>query len=198
MAEETLRTLDRALEVLRAFGRGSPEPTVAQVAERVAMPRSVVVRILATLERAGFVEHASGNSRKFRIGLDACEVGTLYFAGNPLLRGSEDVLHDIAERTGFTAYLAISARSTARRSSSGRCAKAARRCASSGTPATGCRSPPPRGPGPADSAGLGTGRARLARPFAGARPAAARDGPPLRRGMVRNVRTRRDEGDGPA
>jgi len=105
MAEETLRTLDRALEVLRAFGRGSPEPTVAQVAERVAMPRSVVVRILATLERAGFVEHASGNSRKFRIGLDACEVGTLYFAGNLLLRGSEDVLHDIAERTGFTAYL---------------------------------------------------------------------------------------------
>lgn len=71
----------------------------------MGMPRSVVVRILATLERAGFVERVAGNSRLFRVGLGACEFGALYLVGNPLLRSAEDVLHDLAERTGFTAYL---------------------------------------------------------------------------------------------
>lgn len=105
MAEEMLRTLERALEVLKMFGHGEPVLTVSRLVERLAMPRSVVVRILATLERAGFVERASGNNRLFRIGLGACEVGALYFVGNPLLRSAEDVLHELAERTGFTAYL---------------------------------------------------------------------------------------------
>ena len=107
MAEETLRTLERALEVLKSFGRGSPVLTIGQLADRLAMPRSVVVRILATLEQAGFVERAPDNPRQFRIGLAACEVGAVYFAGNPLLRGAEGVLRDLAERTGFTAYLGV-------------------------------------------------------------------------------------------
>jgi DNA-binding IclR family transcriptional regulator len=105
MPDETLKTVERTLELLKAFGRGTPELTVAELVARMGMPRSVVVRILATLERAGFVERVAGNSRLFRVGLGACEFGALYFVGNPLLRSAEDVLHDLAERTGFTAYL---------------------------------------------------------------------------------------------
>lgn len=105
MAEETLRTLERALEVLKTFGRGASELTIGDLTDRLAMPRSVVVRILTTLEQGGFVERAPENPRLFRIGLAACEVGAQYFTGNPLLRGAADVLHDLAERTGFTAYL---------------------------------------------------------------------------------------------
>jgi DNA-binding IclR family transcriptional regulator len=64
-----------------------------------------VVRLLGTLERADFIERVPGSPRQFRIGLAACEVGALYFQGNPLLRGAEDVLQDLATRTGVTAYL---------------------------------------------------------------------------------------------
>ena len=105
MAEETLRTLERALEVLKTFGRGVSELTTGQVAERLAMPRSVVARILATLEHAGFVERSPDNPRLFRIGLAACEVGAAYVAGNPLLRAAAEALDALAARTGLTAYL---------------------------------------------------------------------------------------------
>jgi DNA-binding IclR family transcriptional regulator len=105
MAEELLRTLERAVEVLKAFGREEPNLNIGRLVERLAMPRSVVVRILATLERAGFIERLPDNPRLFRVGLAACEVGALYLVGNPLLRSAEDVLRDLAERTGFTSYL---------------------------------------------------------------------------------------------
>lgn len=105
MAEETLRTVERTLDLLKAFGQGAPAKTAAELVERLGMPRSVVMRILATLEKAEFLERVPGNQRQFRIGLGACEVGALYFVGNPLLRDAEDVLGELAAQTGVTAYL---------------------------------------------------------------------------------------------
>jgi DNA-binding IclR family transcriptional regulator len=105
MAEETLRTVERTLELLKSFGHGSPALSVAELVGRLGMPRTVVTRMLATLEKADFVERVPGNHRLFRVGLGACEVGAQYLLGHPLLRGAEDVLLDLAVRTGFTAYL---------------------------------------------------------------------------------------------
>ena len=105
MTLETLKTVERTLDLLKMFGRHGPDLTAAELTERLAMPRSVVVRMLATLEQAGFVERAPDNARRFRIGLAACEVGAQYFSGNPLLRSAEEVLHRLADDTGYTAYL---------------------------------------------------------------------------------------------
>lgn len=105
MTDESLKTVERTLALLRSFSRAAPELSVSDLVTRLAMPRSVVVRMLATLEKADFIERAPGNPRLFRIGLGAGEVGSLYFLGHPLLRETEDILDGLAERTGFTAYL---------------------------------------------------------------------------------------------
>ena len=105
MSDESLKTVERTLALLKAFGRPEPELSVSDLVDRLAMPRSVVVRMLATLAKAEFVERVPGKPRLFRIGISAGEVGSLYFHGNPLLRGAEEVLGSLAERTGFTAYL---------------------------------------------------------------------------------------------
>jgi len=105
MPEETLRTVERTLELLKSFGQGAPALTVADLVGRLRMPRTVVTRMLATLEKANFVERVPGNHRLFRVGLGACEVGAQYLLGHPLLRGAEYVLLDLATRTGFTSYL---------------------------------------------------------------------------------------------
>jgi DNA-binding IclR family transcriptional regulator len=105
MGDESLKTVERTLALLKSFERAMPELTVSDLMDRLAMPRSVVVRMLATLEKAEFVERVPGNPRLFRIGLGAGEVGSLYFLDHPLMRGAEDVLRGLAERTGFTAYL---------------------------------------------------------------------------------------------
>ena len=105
MSDDSLKTVERTLALLKSFARATPELTVADLMGRLAVPRSVVVRMLATLEKAEFIERVPGNPRLFRIGLGAGEVGSLYFLGHPLMRGAEDVLRELAERTGFTAYL---------------------------------------------------------------------------------------------
>jgi DNA-binding IclR family transcriptional regulator len=78
MSDETLRTVARTLDLLQAFGRGDPELSIAALVERLAMPRTVVTRMLATLEKARFVERVPANRRLFRVGPAAWRVGTLY------------------------------------------------------------------------------------------------------------------------
>jgi DNA-binding IclR family transcriptional regulator len=103
MAGETLKTLNKALMILRAFDRASPELSVAEIARGVGESRTVVTRVLVTLERNGFVErNAQG---LYRIGLAACEVGALYLIDNPLAKLADETLLQLARSTSGTAYL---------------------------------------------------------------------------------------------
>jgi DNA-binding IclR family transcriptional regulator len=103
MPGETLKTLAKALVILRSFDRANPELSVAEIARRTSESRTVVTRVLVTLERNGFVErNAQG---PYRIGLAACEVGALYLIDNPLAKLADETLLRLARSTGGTAYL---------------------------------------------------------------------------------------------
>jgi DNA-binding IclR family transcriptional regulator len=103
MTGETLKTLAKALMILRAFDRANPELSVAEIARQTGESRTVVTRVLVTLERNGFMErNAQG---LYRIGLAACEVGALYLIDNPLAKLADETLLELARSTGSTAYL---------------------------------------------------------------------------------------------
>jgi DNA-binding IclR family transcriptional regulator len=104
MPRETLKTVERTLALLRAFDRTRPEMTVAELVRRLALPRTVVTRILATLEEERFLERVPG-TLKYRAGIAACELGALYLVGNPLVQSSHEVLRTLSESTGFPVYL---------------------------------------------------------------------------------------------
>lgn len=106
MAIDTLKTTERTLRVLRSFSRARPELTVAELTSILDLPRTVVTRIVTTLERAQFLERTSG-SFKYRIGIAACELGATYLAGNRLADFSHEILRDLAERTGHTVYMGV-------------------------------------------------------------------------------------------
>jgi IclR family acetate operon transcriptional repressor len=106
MSGETLKTIDRTLQVLGSFSRSRPELTVAELVRDLNFPRAVVTRIVATLENAHFLERAPGTYR-YRIGIAACELGAIYLTGNSLVDSSRDILQDLAQRTGFTVYLGV-------------------------------------------------------------------------------------------
>jgi DNA-binding IclR family transcriptional regulator len=106
MAVDTLKTTERTLRVLRSFSRARPELTVAELTSILELPRSVVTRIVATLEQAQFLERSIG-SFKYRIGIAACELGATYLAGNRLTDFSHEILRDLAERTGHTVYMGV-------------------------------------------------------------------------------------------
>jgi len=104
MSGETLKTVEKALQVLRAFERASPQLSVAEISRRLGVSRTAITRILATLERPGFLERSATTGR-YRIGIAACEVGALYLIDNPLTKIADEAMKRVAQLTGFTAYL---------------------------------------------------------------------------------------------
>ncbi|MEI7932490.1 MAG: helix-turn-helix domain-containing protein, partial [Alphaproteobacteria bacterium] len=61
-AFEPVRALLRGLEVLEAVNRGRA-PSVAELAQEVELPRATVIRLLATLEDAGYIARSEDGGR---------------------------------------------------------------------------------------------------------------------------------------
>lgn len=64
---DSVRAVDRALEILLAFTAADYELTVGQLLKRVDLSRPTLYRLLYTLEQRGFVV-AEGDPQKFRLG----------------------------------------------------------------------------------------------------------------------------------
>ncbi|TDM09870.1 MAG: IclR family transcriptional regulator [Ideonella sp. MAG2] len=60
-AEGGVATLDRALSILTAFTAARPTPTLAELAAHTRMPKSTVLRMLASLQHAGLVLRLNDN-----------------------------------------------------------------------------------------------------------------------------------------
>ena len=102
---ETAQTLDRGLQVLLELGApgGVGGLTVSELASRIGVGRSVVYRLLATLEARAFVSR--GEDGRFRLGLG---VARLQYAVRPVLvEVARPVLQDLADRAGATAHLTL-------------------------------------------------------------------------------------------
>ena len=103
MASETSQTLDRGLQVLRVLAEVPAGLTVTELAGRLAVNRTVVYRLVATLEQHALVrrDHAG----RLHVGL-----GILHLASavQPVLRDlAGPVLRRLAEESGCTAHLTV-------------------------------------------------------------------------------------------
>ena len=103
MPAETSQTLDRGLKVLRVLAESPEGLTVTELAGRLEVNRTVVYRLISTLEQHGLVRR-DARSRLF-VGL-----GVLHLASGvqPLLRDlAMPVLRSLAESIGSTAHLTV-------------------------------------------------------------------------------------------
>jgi IclR family KDG regulon transcriptional repressor len=103
---ETSKTVSNALGVLSCFSRLDPVLTASELARRLKVSRTSVIRLLATLERFGYIEKCP-EAAGYRIGVRAFEVGTLFLAANPLSSVLARALDELVEKTQCTAYLAV-------------------------------------------------------------------------------------------
>lgn len=103
MAAETSQTLDRGLRVLGVLAESPHGLTVTELAARLEVNRTVVYRLISTLEQHGLVRRDARG--KLFVGL-----GLLHLASavQPLLRDlAIPVLRSLAETIGSTAHLTI-------------------------------------------------------------------------------------------
>ncbi|MDR5684397.1 MAG: IclR family transcriptional regulator [Armatimonadota bacterium] len=101
-----VRAVERAIAILRAFSPGSPELGVTELARALGLHKSTVHRLLATLERGGFLVQNTTTGR-YRLGLPLLELGNLVVANMELRQVARPCLEATHRACGETVHLAI-------------------------------------------------------------------------------------------
>jgi DNA-binding IclR family transcriptional regulator len=65
----TLRSVERAIAVLKAFSEEEPELGVTELSRRLKLPKSTVYRLLASLQQEGVVDQ-DPETDKYRLGIE--------------------------------------------------------------------------------------------------------------------------------
>ncbi len=99
------QTVERALEVLAAFDDAHPELGIRELARMLQMDRTVVYRIVATLEARKFLEQNPA-TRRYRIGQAAFATGQFYVRSNPIFNAAVPRLQAVAATHNVNAFLA--------------------------------------------------------------------------------------------
>jgi DNA-binding IclR family transcriptional regulator len=73
-AEGGVAAVERALSVLAAFDERASALTLAELATRTGLYKSTILRLVVSLERAGFID--KGSDGRYRIGVQAWRVGS--------------------------------------------------------------------------------------------------------------------------
>lgn len=103
---ESIRAVERALDVLECFSIKTPELSMTQIAERIGINKSTVHRLLATLERKRFVER-DPVSGTYRAGIHLLQLAYLAMETNDLRRIAEPFMRSLWELHRETTDLAV-------------------------------------------------------------------------------------------
>jgi DNA-binding IclR family transcriptional regulator len=103
---ESVRSVERALDVLLCFTNQTPELSMTQIAELVGINKSTVHRLLATLERKRFVER-DPLTGLYRPGIRFLQVAYLTLEHNDLRRLAIPYMIQLCEQQRENVNLAI-------------------------------------------------------------------------------------------
>ena len=103
---KTVRSIERALDVLVCFDNETPEQTVTDLQKRTGLSRPTLYRILCTLEGKGMIR-SSGAPQKFSLGHEASRLAASWIGVNELLRVAGPVLRRLWEKTEETVALFV-------------------------------------------------------------------------------------------
>jgi IclR family KDG regulon transcriptional repressor len=98
-----VHSLDRALNLLEALQSGPR--SVSELSADVGLPRTTVFRLLSDLELRGYVQRRTPGW--FTLSLKVLELAGAVLDQLEVREASQDVLAEVASRTGRTAHLAI-------------------------------------------------------------------------------------------
>jgi len=101
-----VQSLTRGLNILEALARAEGGLTLTDVSQRVGLAPSTAHRLLATLEKLGYVYQA-GELGRWYVGLQAFAVGSSFLASRDFVAQSHPYLRRLMEQSGETANLAI-------------------------------------------------------------------------------------------
>lgn len=102
----TLMTVERGLEVLRAFRSDRSPLTNAELVRRTGLPKATVSRLTSTLLQVGFLRLVPGK-REFELATGALGIGHAYLATNEMLQAAQPLMQELADQLDVSVALAI-------------------------------------------------------------------------------------------
>ncbi len=101
-----VRVVDRVIGILEELADESAKWGNVALAEKLGLHKSTVHRLLAVLQRNGFVERELGSTR-YRLGLRMFELGMAAATQLDILKRAKPYLTKLVEATGETAHLGV-------------------------------------------------------------------------------------------
>jgi len=105
-AGDSVRAVDRALDILLAFRPQDDALTVSELLGRVDLSRPTLYRLLRTLQGKQFLA-ASGDPQRFRLGPAVARLSHAWSAGLDLGATAEPMMRRLRDETGETVSLFI-------------------------------------------------------------------------------------------
>ncbi len=103
---ESIRAVERALDVLLCFNRQTPELSMTQIAEQIGIHKSTVHRLLKTLEKKRFVERDTATG-VYRLGIQLLQMAYLTLEQNDLRRLAAPFIRRLWEEHRETVHLTV-------------------------------------------------------------------------------------------
>ena len=101
-----LLTVERGLEVLRAFRSGRAPLSNSELVRRTGLPKATVSRLTSTLMQTGFLAQVPGH-REFELTTGALGIGHSFLSTSELLQAAQPLLQALADRLDVSVALGI-------------------------------------------------------------------------------------------
>lgn len=102
----SIRTVDRAIDVLNVFTPEKPILTIDEIAQATRLPKATVYRLLYTMERRGLIQYHP-ETLQYKIGLKMLEYAGLVTGTLDVRKESEDLLDDLHMKTRQSVLMAV-------------------------------------------------------------------------------------------
>ena len=99
-----IQSLDRGLQVLRAFNRERPRCTLSDIAAQIGLSRAVARRSLLTLQHLGYV---AAQGRQFFLTPRVLELGYSYLSSLDLTELAHEAMEQLSQRVGESCSMAV-------------------------------------------------------------------------------------------
>ena len=101
---ESVRAVDRALEILMAFTATDHQLTAGELLKRVDLSRPTLYRLLRTLEHSGFIV-SSGDPQRFELGPSVAHLAHVWSSSLDIATLAQPMLRRLWDQTGETVAL---------------------------------------------------------------------------------------------
>jgi IclR family acetate operon transcriptional repressor len=101
-----VQSLTRGLSILESLAKAEGGLSLTDIGQRVQLPPSSVHRLLATLEKMGYVYQA-GELGRWYVGLQAFTVGSSFLSSRDFIAQSHPYMRRLMDQSGETVNLAI-------------------------------------------------------------------------------------------